>query len=99
MSATHVEIPGHGCVLLDAGEGTLGQLARLYGPTGVVELVRNLKVIFISHLHADHHSGLVNVLRFRTEVCPHSLRHPESDKLRVLRLMRPSLPHSKAHDA
>jgi ribonuclease Z len=80
VSATHIEIPGHGGVLLDAGESTLGQLSRLYGPTGAVDLIRNLKVIFISHLHADHHSGVVNVLRFRTQVRrPHTFVAKASD--------------------
>lgn len=70
VSSTHLEVPGHGGILLDAGEGTLGQLARLCGPENVINVLSNLKCIFISHLHADHHSGLTSLLKFRTKVRP-----------------------------
>uniref|UniRef100_A0A4W3HLF8 Zinc phosphodiesterase ELAC protein 2 n=1 Tax=Callorhinchus milii TaxID=7868 RepID=A0A4W3HLF8_CALMI len=48
-------------VLLDCGEGTFGQLCRHYG-SEVDEVLCKIVAIFISHLHADHHTGLLNVL-------------------------------------
>ena len=41
-------------MILDCGEGTVGQLHRLYGDK-IDELIIKIKVIFISHLHPDHH--------------------------------------------
>lgn len=70
-SSTLVRIPGHGSILLDAGEGTWGQLARLYGDdgqdtvTGVWEVLRDLRCIFASHMHGDHHLGLSKILAMR----------------------------------
>ncbi|KAK8843961.1 hypothetical protein IAR55_006753 [Kwoniella newhampshirensis] len=61
VSATHLSIPGLGGILLDCGEGTLGQLRRRYGKDNVKNMWKELKMIFISHMHADHHLGL-NVL-------------------------------------
>lgn len=67
MSSTHIHVPNRGGILLDAGEGTLGQLFRLFGEeTGKV--MADVKMIFISHLHADHHLGLAKILRFRAQV-------------------------------
>lgn len=54
-------------ILLDAGEGTLGQLKRKFGD-GWKEMLRNLKLVFISHLHADHHCGLGSLLAERIAV-------------------------------
>ena len=65
VSCTHLDVPGFGGVLLDCGEGTLGQLRRRYGMDGVDQIYRHLKVIFISHMHADHHLGLQSVLEDR----------------------------------
>ncbi|KAG2174359.1 hypothetical protein INT43_004382, partial [Umbelopsis isabellina] len=62
VSATLVDIPNIGSILLDAGESTYGQMLRMSGATGIDESVNNLKAIFISHLHADHHLGVVQVL-------------------------------------
>lgn len=56
------------CMLMDCGEGTYGQLVRFYGSVGVDEVLLKLKIIYISHLHADHHMGLVHVIRKRQEV-------------------------------
>lgn len=44
------------CVLLDVGEGTLGQIFRFYGNESD-NVIRKLKAVYISHLHADHHIG------------------------------------------
>ena len=57
-----------GGVLLDCGEGTYGQLATRYGDAAMYELVRTLRFVFISHIHADHHVGLIRVLMERTRV-------------------------------
>jgi ribonuclease Z len=70
VSSTLLEIPGLGGVLLDAGEGTLGQMRRRFGTAGMAEQIYpNLKIIFISHMHADHHLGLRLVLEDRLKVC------------------------------
>merc|ERR1712000_276419 len=57
------EITGIGNYLLDCGEGTLGQMRRLYGVEEVGNILRDLKCIVISHLHADHHLGTISVVR------------------------------------
>jgi len=60
-------------MLLDAGEGTWGQLARYFGtdetqPTNVWHELRQLKCIYISHAHADHQAGLTKILAMRKQV-------------------------------
>ncbi|KAK3842743.1 MAG: beta-lactamase-like protein [Linnemannia gamsii] len=78
VSATLVESPKHGSFLLDTGEGTYGQMFRQFGgfrlsadqANSVDDRIKNLKGIFISHLHADHHLGIVTLIdrwnKFRT---------------------------------
>ncbi|KAI9753515.1 MAG: hypothetical protein M4579_005112 [Chaenotheca gracillima] len=63
VSATLLRIPGKGSYLFDCGENTLGQLARVYSPPELAEVLRDLKMIWISHLHADHHLGTVSVIK------------------------------------
>ncbi|KAK3369202.1 hypothetical protein B0T24DRAFT_632098 [Lasiosphaeria ovina] len=65
VSATLIRVPGHGSYLLDCGENTLGQLRRSYGYEGADEVLRDLRAVYISHLHADHHLGIVSVLARR----------------------------------
>lgn len=55
-------------VLLDAGEGTWGQLARRFGRKGAKEVLRGVKLLFVSHLHQDHHAGLTRIMRERSQV-------------------------------
>lgn len=64
VSATMVDLFARGGVLLDCGEGTWGQMARQFGPD-VERAVMGLRVIFISHMHADHHLGLPRLLHER----------------------------------
>ena len=63
VSATMVRVPGVGTYLFDCGEGTLGQIYRCFGPVEAVKVLRELRGIVISHLHADHHLGTVSVLK------------------------------------
>ncbi|EEH09630.1 ribonuclease Z [Histoplasma capsulatum G186AR] len=63
VSATLLRVPGVGNYLFDCGENTLGQLQRTFAPEELQEVLRDLKVIWISHLHADHHLGTVSVIR------------------------------------
>lgn len=68
VSANLVHINDKNCALLDCGEGTLGQIVRFYGRSGADEVLKNMRMIFISHLHADHHLGLINILNRRRMV-------------------------------
>lgn len=61
VSATLVNISSDTSLLLDCGEGTFGQLYRHYGDQ-VDRVLGSLAAVFVSHLHADHHTGLLNIL-------------------------------------
>ncbi|KAG8165546.1 hypothetical protein KVR01_004098 [Diaporthe batatas] len=63
VSATLIRVPGYGSYLFDCGENTLGQLRRMYGYDGADEILRDLKAIWISHLHADHHLGTASFIK------------------------------------
>jgi ribonuclease Z len=63
VSATLVRVPGYGSYLLDAGENTLGQLQRVFPPSEMIEVLKDLRMIWISHLHADHHLGTVSIIK------------------------------------
>ncbi|KAF5375625.1 hypothetical protein D9757_008524 [Collybiopsis confluens] len=75
VSATVLQIPKYGNILLDCGEGTWGQLCRKFGtdrdePDNVYAFLRDLKVIYISHAHADHHMGVGKILAMRKTLDP-----------------------------
>ena len=63
VSATLLRVPGSGSYLLDCGENTLGQLSRVYTQDELREVLIDLKMIWISHMHADHHLGTVSVIK------------------------------------
>lgn len=65
VSATLIRVPGYGSYLFDCGENTLGQLRRVYGYAETDAILRDLRAIYISHLHADHHLGVPSVLARR----------------------------------
>ncbi|CAG8440575.1 11933_t:CDS:10 [Diversispora eburnea] len=66
VTATLLTIPNNGCILLDVGEGTYSSLTRHLGKhgdkMGIEKCLYDLKCIFISHMHADHHLGLTRIL-------------------------------------
>ncbi|NP_001349911.1 zinc phosphodiesterase ELAC protein 2 isoform 2 [Mus musculus] len=69
VSSTLVNLSPDKSVLLDCGEGTFGQLCRHYGQQ-IDRVLCSLTAVFVSHLHADHHTGLLNILLQRE----HALR-------------------------
>jgi ribonuclease Z len=63
VSATLLRVPGWGSMLFDCGENTLGQLKRAFTPEEFDELISGLRLVVISHMHADHHLGTVSVIK------------------------------------
>eukprot|EP00049_Salpingoeca_infusionum_P018302 m.356594 g.356594 ORF g.356594 m.356594 type:complete len:919 (+) comp17587_c0_seq1:304-3060(+) len=61
-------------ILLDCGEGTYGQLQRKFG-SAIDDVMCSLRMIYVSHMHADHHLGLTQILSCRNEAW--SRRHPD----------------------
>jgi len=61
VSSTLVRTP-NGSVLFDCGEGTNNTLGRLYGVNGRKQILAETRVQYISHMHADHHLGGMQVL-------------------------------------
>ena len=69
VSATLIHLPGKdaGYILLDAGESTYGQLRRKFGEQ-VDDVVANIRMIFLSHIHGDHHMGAARLLMERAKL-------------------------------
>lgn len=63
VSGTLIRVPGIGNYLLDCGEGTLGQIKRLFGAEDTASILRDLRCIVVSHLHADHHMGMATTIK------------------------------------
>ncbi|GAA5899823.1 tRNase Z [Sporobolomyces salmoneus] len=89
VSSTLIHIPVEGStegeeeyILLDAGEGTWGQLARRFGTERARSVLRKTGMIFISHLHQDHHAGVSTLLRERARL--------DSNLNKVLTIVAPS---------
>ncbi|NXK84274.1 RNZ2 protein, partial [Amazona guildingii] len=64
VSSTLVNTSSTHSLLLDCGEGTFGQLCRHYGEQ-IDQVLCNIAAVFVSHMHTDHHSGLLHILMER----------------------------------
>ena len=78
-AAIYLHAYARGGILLDVGEGTLGQLCVLLGAARAAHALARLAAIWISHHHADHHLGLLRVLN-----AVHALRAPAAPPLLVV---------------
>ncbi|XP_031626112.1 ribonuclease Z, mitochondrial-like [Contarinia nasturtii] len=61
-------------ILLDCGEGTVGQICRFYG-SQTEEIIKNIKALHITHMHGDHHMGVMDFIRMRQKYMPEN-RNP-----------------------
>ena len=64
---------------MDCGEGTVASIKRRFSPSQFSEFFKKLRTIYISHLHADHHLGIIGVLKqyiVLQESLPSSQRQP-----------------------
>eukprot|EP00850_Spirogloea_muscicola_P006326 SM000030S11335 [mRNA] locus=s30:209714:214717:+ [translate_table: standard] len=68
VSSIYVNLFHKGGLLLDCGEGTYAQLKRRHGPENADAIVAGLKLVWISHIHADHHAGLARILTARCQL-------------------------------
>jgi ribonuclease BN (tRNA processing enzyme) len=71
-------------ILFDCGEGTMFQLVRLVGPAEASAIIAALDFVWLSHAHADHHLGFLEVARefFRMTATPLKVFAPT--KLHIL---------------
>ncbi|XP_054169006.1 ribonuclease Z, mitochondrial-like [Oppia nitens] len=64
VSAILLNITDESSILLDCGEDTSGQLYRFYGSQHMNSyFYQKLKAIFVSHIHTDHHMGLIQLIK------------------------------------
>jgi ribonuclease Z len=78
VTGMYLRMNNGNALLLDVGEGTMGQLLRSWKSTlpsnrsAIDEYrsrVRCIKAVWISHPHADHHLGLLRLLSERAAIC------------------------------
>ncbi|KAK4790130.1 hypothetical protein SAY86_017434 [Trapa natans] len=76
VSSIYINLFSKGGLLLDCGEGTLGQMKRRFGIEGADNALRGLRCVWISHIHADHHAGLARILTQRRDLLKGSPHDP-----------------------
>lgn len=69
VAGTLVRSPLFGSIIFDAGEATYNFMTRLFGRSGSAQILRELKVVYISHMHADHHLGALRLIRSWIDLC------------------------------
>eukprot|EP01080_Neovahlkampfia_damariscottae_P009910 gene9910-2232_t len=67
VTSIMLKMKNYGNILFDCGEGTIGQIYRIFGDESN-EILKNIKLIWISHLHGDHHLGLSKLLFHRQKL-------------------------------
>jgi ribonuclease Z len=78
VSGIHLQMTNRNGMLLDVGEGTIGQLARAKQHETLEDILRRIRAVWISHPHADHHLGILRLLSDRNQ------HHGGTDKPLIL---------------
>lgn len=68
VSGIYVRMENGNSMLLDVGEGTVGQILRAKQDEDKSTTLSNIKAVWISHPHADHHLGILRLLAERARV-------------------------------
>lgn len=61
ISCVLIQLNPDDYIMLDCGEGTLNQLYTLHGPVKGASILRQLRLILVTHMHLDHHAGVLSV--------------------------------------
>ncbi|XP_027199653.2 ribonuclease Z, mitochondrial-like [Dermatophagoides pteronyssinus] len=59
-------------ILLDCGESTILQMIRFFGHDHYRQTLQRINVVFITHYHADHHFGLIKLIKERLKLSDQS---------------------------
>ncbi|CAL1538856.1 unnamed protein product [Lymnaea stagnalis] len=65
QSCIVAQLSKHTVVILDCGEDSYGQIYRFFGSAKANRILTKVKAVFISHMHGDHHLGLITLLKER----------------------------------
>ena len=69
VSGIVLRVQNGNSMLLDVGEGTIGQLLRAHPQrTDYVNVLKSIQAVWISHPHADHHLGLLRLLSEQSSI-------------------------------
>ena len=68
VSGIYFEMSTRNSILLDIGEGTVGQLLRARHGDNQTEVLKGIRAVWISHPHADHHLGILRLLTERSRL-------------------------------
>ena len=79
VSGIYMQMCNGNAILLDAGEGTVGQLFRAKHGKCPKEILRSIRAVWISHPHADHHLGILRLFAERKE-----LLHGQVDPIMII---------------
>ena len=82
VSSILIETSPDSYMMLDCGEGTVSQMVRSFGSEKTKNILQNLKCVYISHMHADHHLGLISIIQMREKILAESQN--EKEKLKDL---------------
>ncbi|KAF2077697.1 hypothetical protein CYY_001013 [Polysphondylium violaceum] len=64
-SCIYINMFDKGGMLFDVGGGSYSQFYRKYGKEGSERALASLKLIYLSHMHSDHHQGLSKIIQAR----------------------------------
>lgn len=65
VSGIYLRMENCNSMLLDVGEGTVGQLIRAKPGENPNDILVGIKAVWVSHPHADHHLGILRLLAER----------------------------------
>ncbi|XP_033321484.2 ribonuclease Z [Megalopta genalis] len=72
-SSILVRIDQSNSILLDCAEGTVCQIIRFFGNSEAKNIFRSIKTVFLSHKHADHHVGVIGLMKEREKLTTEKL--------------------------
>jgi ribonuclease Z len=67
VSAILVEM-GQSKILMDCGEGSHIQIAEHYGYEQYEDVLLDIRIIFITHIHSDHNLGILDLISQRNAI-------------------------------